>query len=340
MLLAVEEGHRSFTGPRVTVPIGEYRPGDDLRKHFRADFSGEDQFWSDGLIRVAGREYNALLKSDCHEQGGMSCLTCHAMHQPNDDPRPRKEWASDQLHNHDINQTCTQCHPKFAQDIPSHTHHAADSIGSSCMNCHMPHSTYGLMKGVRTHRIESPSVQVNLETNRPNACNQCHLDQTLEWTAKALNDWYGTPMPELAADDRKISAGVQWLLKGDAALRALVAWNYGWKPAQETATTAWMAPYLAQLLVDPYESVRIISQRSLRTLPGYASFQHELTTSTKLRQAARQAALSIWNTRQTGKDVAATRRDRVLIAGDGKVLAPTFTRLLKLRNDKVIRLFE
>ena len=29
-LLAVEEGHRSFTGPRVTVPIGEYRPGDEL----------------------------------------------------------------------------------------------------------------------------------------------------------------------------------------------------------------------------------------------------------------------------------------------------------------------
>lgn len=317
-----------------------YRPGDDLRKHYRADFSGDDQFWSDGLIRVAGREYNALLKSDCHEKGGMSCLTCHAMHQANDDPRPRMEWATDQLHNQDINQTCVKCHPKLAQDIPAHTHHAADSIGSSCMNCHMPHSTYGLMKGVRTHRIESPSVQVTLKTSRPNACNQCHLDQTLEWTAKTLNNWYGTAIPELSADDRTIAAGVQWLLKGDAALRALVAWNFGWKPAQDTGGSAWMTPYLAELLVDPYESVRIIGQRSLRTLPGYETFDHQLIATIEERQAAKAEALSMWNSGQTGKGVLAARQPRVLIAGDGNLIAKTFARLLKLRDNRLIRLFE
>jgi hypothetical protein len=317
-----------------------FRPGDDLRKHYRVDFSGEDQFWSDGLIRVAGREYNALLNSGCHEQGGMSCLTCHVMHQPNDDPRPREEWATDQLHYADVDQTCTQCHPTFAQDIPAHTHHAAGSIGSSCQNCHMPHSTYGLMKGVRTHRIASPSVQVTLATGRPNACNQCHLDQTLEWTAKALNKWYGTAMPELSADDRQVAAGVQLLLKGDAAVRALVAWNYSWKPAQETSGTAWMAPYLAELLVDPYESVRIIGERSLRTLPGYESFHHELIGTAGERQAAKTQALTIWHQQENGSKVPTTRRSRVLVAGDGNILAQTFARLLKLRDNRLIRLFE
>jgi formate-dependent nitrite reductase cytochrome c552 subunit len=317
-----------------------YRPGDDLRKHYRPDFSGEDQFWSDGLIRVAGREYNALLKSDCHEEGGMSCLTCHAMHQANDDPRPRAEWASDQLHSQNTDQTCMQCHPQYAEDIPSHTHHAADSIGSSCMNCHMPHSTYGLMKGVRTHRIESPSVQVTLKTGRPNACNLCHLDQTLEWTAKALNNWYGTPVPELSEDARKISTGVQWLLKGDAALRALIAWGFGWRPAQDTAGTEWMAPYLAEMLVDPYESVRIIGQRALRSLPGFAAFEHDLTASAEARAAAKREALSIWSEQQAGKKLAGSARARVLLADDGNVIAEAFARLLKRRDNKLIRLFE
>jgi len=317
-----------------------YRPGDDLRKHFPPDFSGEDQFWSDGLIRVAGREYNALLKSDCHEKGGMTCLSCHAMHQPNDDPRPREEWASDQLHNQDDNQSCLDCHATYAKDIEAHTHHAAGSTGSSCVNCHMPHSTYGLMKGVRTHRIESPSVEVTLKTGRPNACNQCHLDQTLEWTAKALNSWYGTPLPTFSEDARQISAGAQWLLKGDAALRALVAWNFGWKPAQDVSGTAWMTPYLAELLTDPYESVRIIGQRSLRTLPGFEAFQHDLISTKDLRETAKREALTIWGQLDAGKRIPAASKPRVLISEDGNVIAAAFARLLKRRDNKLIRLFE
>ena len=40
-------------------------------------------------------------------------------------------------------------------------------------------------------------MDVELETGRPNACNLCHLDRTLAWTAKHLEGWYGFAPPEL-----------------------------------------------------------------------------------------------------------------------------------------------
>ena len=39
-------------------------------------------FWSDGMERVSGREFNAMFESGCYQRGEMSCLSCHAMHQP------------------------------------------------------------------------------------------------------------------------------------------------------------------------------------------------------------------------------------------------------------------
>ncbi|HEX5053445.1 MAG TPA: multiheme c-type cytochrome [Planctomycetota bacterium] len=315
-----------------------YRPGLDVSKYRDVKFSGEEQFWPDGLIRVAGREYNALLHSACHERGDMTCLSCHSLHQQDDDPRPREEWADDQLRAIDGDQTCLQCHESYAKDVPSHSHHVAGSEGSRCQNCHMPHTTYGLMKGVRNHRIANPSVQSTLATGRPNACNQCHLDKTLEWTAQTLHGWYGTAVPELDADDHRIAASVQWVLKGDAAQRALLAWSLGWAPAQRASGTDWMVPYLAELLVDPYEAVRIIAERSLRTLDGYAGFRHDLIGPPKARDDAKTEALEIW--RRTRPAVAAGHREAVLFTADGNLHEDVFARLLRQRDTRAIRLFE
>ena len=194
------------------------------------------------------------------------------------------------------------------------------------------------MKGVRTHRIMSPSVQSTLATGRPNACNQCHLDQTLEWTASHLHEWFGTEIPELKKDDREISAGVLWALKGDAAQRALAAWAFSWPPAQAAAGRSWMAPYLAELLLDPYEAVRIIAERSLRTLPGYETFRHNLIGTPEERGTANSAALDVW--KKSGDPVAVRRRSRVLIAGDGTLMAKVYARVRKMRNNRIYRLFE
>jgi len=155
------------------------------------------------------------------------------------------------------------------QDISAHTRHRAGSSGSSCYNCHMPYTTYGLLKTIRSHQISSPSVQATLETGRPNACNLCHLDKTLGWTAQYLDTWYGLTPPALGADEQSVAASLLWLLKGDAGQRAIVAQSMGWPAAQQASGTGWLTPYLALTAKDSYDAVRYIAARSQRTLPPF-----------------------------------------------------------------------
>ena len=214
-----------------------YRPGEDLEKVMPLKRTGLDamRFWPDGNSHVSGREFNGLAASPCFDHGDesrpvLACVDCHQMHQAPDDPRPRKEWAADQLGvGMRTNAACVGCHPAFADEesLTAHTFHAADSSGSGCTNCHMPHTNYGLLKATRSHTITSPDVAVELRTGRPNACNMCHLDQTLAWTADALEERYGLPRPTLTPDQENVSAAVLHLLSGDAAQRALVAWRPG-----------------------------------------------------------------------------------------------------------------
>ena len=125
-------------------------------------------------------------------------------------------WRDDQLKPEmEGSAACLQCHESIAADIPAHTHHSLESSGSDCYNCHMPHTTYGLMKAIRSHQIDVPSMEQSLKTGRPNACNLCHLDQTpfvdgllfggLVWSGKAgLASRRGSScrLPALAAEGR------------------------------------------------------------------------------------------------------------------------------------------
>ena len=315
-----------------------YRPGDDIEKNRDPVFKGASQFWSDGLIRTAGREYNALHGSKCFD-GGMSCLSCHVMHPEDSAERTREEWANDQLHLGDLDRSCKECHADIAAAGAAHTHHVQGSEGSRCVNCHMPHTTYGLMKGVRTHRIASPSVKVSQRTGRPNACNQCHLDKTLAWTAEALHEWYGTEMPRLNRVERTLAASVRWALEGDACQRALMAWSLGWQPAQATAGTDWLVPILAELLVDPYPAVRYIAERSLRTLPGYEEFWNQLDGAPEVRQAARTAALEAWQASGVSTSFG-KGRPALLLKADGMVDREAFAKVVARRDDSEVRLIE
>jgi predicted CXXCH cytochrome family protein len=214
-----------------------------------------DRYWADGMVRVSGREHNGLLESACYQRGELSCVSCHSMHQ--------SQSADDQLAKQmESNQACVQCHAGIGEKLVQHTHHPANSSGSLCYNCHMPHTTYGLLKAIRSHQIDSPSVRASLETGRPNACNLCHLDQTLGWTAQHLSSWYQQPAPALNDEHRSTSAALLWLLKGDAGQRALMAWSMGWEPAQDVSGRDWLPPYLAQLLDDPTRRAASLFARS------------------------------------------------------------------------------
>ena len=256
-----------------------FRPGDDFNEtrvlRLRPEdtesltpfqlYSENSISWPDGMVRTAGRDYHGLLDTPCLASGEYSCLSCHAMHKYEDRDDQLKPGMR-------TNAACLQCHPQFEEvaALESHTNHRAASSGSLCYDCHMPHSSYALLKGVRSHSLTSPTVGESVDYGRPNACNLCHLDQTLAWTQRNLEEWYGQEsfLPNASLSSER-AAAADWLLEGDAAQRGLVAWAMSKPEAREVSGTRWMAPLLARLLSDEYPAVSLIAQRTLNGLPEF-----------------------------------------------------------------------
>jgi hypothetical protein len=349
-------GREADTYARDGLP---YQPGEDLERTTllpklgdtnvirslvaeNPDFARE-RFWSDGMIRISGREYNGLIESPCFTHGKddrrMSCFSCHAMHKAADDPRALAEWTDDQLKpGMRSDQACLQCHAEFSSDISAHSRHLAGSSGSRCYNCHMPHTTYGLLKSIRSHQVSVPTARESVETGRPNACNLCHLDKTLDWTADHLSEWFNLEKPPLNQDQQSIAASALWLLKGDAGQRALIAWSMGWKPAQEASGTEWLPAFLGQALLDPYDAVRFIAWRSLREQPGYGEISYDFVAPIEDRFAVTQEVRKRWQTRHS--QLPHTVKPGVLISGPGEANNAEFRRLILQRDDSPVHLAE
>jgi len=199
----------------------------------------------------------------------------------------------------------------------------------------MPYTSYGLLKALRSHQITSPTVKATLQTGRPNACNLCHLDKSLDWTAQKLAGWYNVPLEPVPPEDKNISAAVLWALKGDSGQRVLTAWHMGWKSAQQASDSSWFAPYLAMLLEDPYAAVRYVAGRSLKRLPGYTDFTYDYVASTnQLRRASEQAS-DLWR-----KNTQIRANPCLLIQNDGQLDEGTVKTLLQARDDRVLDLQE
>jgi predicted CXXCH cytochrome family protein len=362
-----------------------YRPGDDLlqtrlavlparlsaeqneaNRRYNPYYDGS--YWPDGMIRVTGREYNGLIESTCYQKGGMTCFSCHSMHQSNPDDQLAQGKQG--------NEACYQCHAPYRDNLAAHTHHRADSTGSQCYNCHMPHTTYGLFKAIRSHQITSPNAATAVKTSRPAACNVCHLDQTLEWTALKLNEWYAQPMVDLDNDQRSLSVAARTLVQGDSFKRALFAWIVGWQPALEcTRATAarepaktedgaeagvnagetkasdgdapgasdradaaqWLVPLLAPLLQDESPVIRLMAWRSLAAIDPRYAIDYDFVAPAARRAEATGQVIDRW------RNIPARERafgNRVLLGADGEPDREQTDRLLKSRDNKVLRVSE
>ncbi len=187
---------RLYQQRKDTASIGPQRP-DPL----------DGRFWGDGTPLTTALEYQGMALSACYQggHGKMSCLTCHSMHQGDPNHQLKEGMRT--------NAACYSCHESYRDKLVEHTHHAADSSGSLCHNCHMPHQVYSLLDIHRTHRIMTPRVRDSMGTGKPHACNLCHLDKSLGWTSDQLQKWYGTKPEPLSDDDRTIASSVLHLAR-------------------------------------------------------------------------------------------------------------------------------
>ncbi|MEE2757438.1 MAG: multiheme c-type cytochrome [Myxococcota bacterium] len=219
-------------------------------------------FWDDGTMRTAGRALNGMLDSACASAGSMTCSTCHTMHGHEPDDQLKAGYRG--------NKACESCHKAYVDDPVSHSNHPLSGGGSDCQNCHMPHTTYGLLGASRTHRVENPRPFLMQQRGRPNACNLCHMDKSVRWAQSWTDKWYGKKGKDMPLDRRPAldePAGLVWLLSGDAAQRAIALWHLGWGYTREIAgTDRWLDQLKPILKSDPYAAVRAIFEQVLKTV--------------------------------------------------------------------------
>jgi len=160
--------------------LGEYHPGKPLLDTHRLALIEEPLYWPDGQIRHEVYVYGSFIQSKMH-QAGVVCTDCHNPH-------------SNQLVA-EGNAVCGQCHLATHYDTAEHHRHSADSTGSACVACHMPSQIYMGVDARRDHSMRIPRPDLSLSTGSPNACNQCHRDQSADWAYSALIDW-GVRLPD------------------------------------------------------------------------------------------------------------------------------------------------
>lgn len=292
--------HRSQEWP-------EFRAGQPLADTHRISRVEPGLFWSDGQMRAEVFNHASFLQSRMFAQG----VTCSHCHEPHGGQLRAPGKA-----------VCAQCHATQRFDTPAHHHHAQDSAGAQCANCHMPTTTYMQVDARHDHSIRVPRPDQSLQRGTPNACSNCHRKEGTAWVAAAAQRWYpklaqrSTPLADaLYAQEQNLSQARSLLLAvvNDPALSAMarasaLARLVGpWNAAEEQAVRQAVndpeglvraaavdvlqpAPLplrsalLPPLLQDPLRTVRMAAARALADVPAR---QWDATTAIQ-QQAALQ----------------------------------------------------
>ena len=194
----------------------EDRPGDPLLDHFMPETLREDLYHADGQILEEVYVYGSFLQSRMYNKG-VRCTDCHNPHS---------------LELRVVgNAVCEQCHHPQAPpdrfptltlknyDSPDHHFHPTEGEGAQCVNCHMPERVYMVVDPRRDHSFRIPRPDLSLKLGTPNACNMCHVDETVEWADAAVTRWYGAQGRQEPHYGETIAAGRQG--EPDAAPRLI-----------------------------------------------------------------------------------------------------------------------
>ena len=161
---------------RRSVISAGYVHGEPLLDHYLPRLLDEGMYFPDGQIEEEVYVYGSFLQSRMNH-AGVTCSDCHDPH-------------SQQLRQPGSG-VCLQCHAadKFASK--QHHFHPTDSSGASCVECHMPPRDYMVVDPRHDHSFRIPRPDLSVALGTPNACTNCHEDNSAEWAAAQVQEWYG-----------------------------------------------------------------------------------------------------------------------------------------------------
>ncbi|MCC9608856.1 hypothetical protein LOC68_08170 [Blastopirellula sp. JC732] len=200
---------------RVVCPT--YQRGDSYYDQYSNELIMPQTYYCDGQILDEDYVFGSFLQSKMYHKN-IRCTDCHNPHST------KVKFEGNKL--------CTSCHqhPAGKYDTEAHYRHKADGTGSSCVECHMPETTYMEVDPRRDHSIRVPRPDLSVALQTPNACTKCHLDRAKvsdekraslknygdwmtaarngdeevakalaevdAWAAKAVKEWYGRDYSE------------------------------------------------------------------------------------------------------------------------------------------------
>ena len=173
--------------------ISDFEHGVGMYDHMMPNLAEEPLYHVDGQILDEDYVYTSFTQSKMFMQN-VQCNDCHNVHST-------KRLFED-------NRLCTQCHRADDYDTPAHHFHkgfgekgeAVTDVygivnevgtGARCINCHMPQQPYMGIDFRADHSIRIPRPHLTKSLGSPNACNQCHADESTEWAIDYIEKWYG-----------------------------------------------------------------------------------------------------------------------------------------------------
>lgn len=149
--------------------------------------------YADGRPKGIGMLFRSFISSACYKEAEVRCYDCHDPH-ANKQPR-RPDILQPSAASNDY---CLACHSELGAQVAAHTGHEPNTPGAFCMDCHMPREITNLASGVphlvRSHNFSSiPQPELSLLyglEGAPNACQECHTDQSVEWAVQWAQTWW------------------------------------------------------------------------------------------------------------------------------------------------------
>jgi len=155
----------------------------------------EPYYFPDGQILEEDYVYASFTHSKMY-MINIKCNDCHDVHSL----KLVKEAVT-------ANDLCLQCHRSDIYDTYDHHFHKDFGeegktliakgknydvgSGSLCINCHMAGRYYMGVDYRRDHSFRIPRPDMSISTGSPNACNDCHSENSSEWAASYIDKWYG-----------------------------------------------------------------------------------------------------------------------------------------------------